>query len=128
MMNNAKPARQRIRRHDSSKVMGHGSYVVIAAITMGDAQRLKEQTEPPELMEGESEEDYKERLAEHEKRVEKLNNIALADVTREWNWVDDEGNPLPQPYQNPDVFDLLSGEEIEFITDRMNGNVKPKKN
>lgn len=128
VMNGAKPARQRTRRHDSSKVMGHGSYVVIKALSMGDAQRLKEQTDPPELREGETEAEYKARLEEHEKTIEALNHEALALVTEEWNWVDDDGSPLPQPKDNPAVFDQLTGEEIEFITDRMNGNVKSKKN
>ena len=33
----------------------------------------------------------------------------------EWNFVDDEGEPLPQPAEKPEVVDELTEEEATFI-------------
>lgn len=122
------PRRQRVRRHDASKVMGPGAFVVIKAITMEDAQRIEDASKPPEMQEGMTQEDWEICLEQHEAKMKSLNYEAMAITVMEWNWVDDDGQPLPQPADNPAVFAKLTAEEIEFIADRMNGNVKSKKN
>ena len=38
-----------------------------------------------------------------------------------WNWVDDDGEPLPQPQEDSDVFDKLTDDEVAFLIDHMMG-------
>lgn len=58
---------------------------------------------------------------------------AAKSLLYEWNWVDDEDNPLPQPKDNRDVFDELTIEEQWFIIqaaklDRIGDIVEDQKN
>lgn len=52
----------------------------------------------------------------------------LAETVVEWNWVDDEGNPLPQPKDDPDVFRReLVLDEVQYLIENLNlGGVDPK--
>ena len=122
------PTRQNIRRYDSSKVQGPDSFIRIRAITVKEAKALARAAEPPDISDEATEEERTTLLNDHEKKVERMNNEVLGDLVYEWNWVDDDGTPFEQPRGNPDVFDNLTPEELEFITDRMNGNIKSKKN
>lgn len=38
-----------------------------------------------------------------------------------WNWVDDDGNLMPAPNKNPDVFSLLTRAEVTFIGQSLSG-------
>jgi len=40
----------------------------------------------------------------------------------EWNWVDDNGDPLPQPQESVEVFDELTDDELRFLTEKLTGN------
>ena len=40
---------------------------------------------------------------------------AAKTILHEWNWVDDNGEPFPQPKDNPEIFDELTAEEQWFI-------------
>lgn len=51
-------------------------------------------------------------------------NESLARIVLGWNWVDDEGGPLPQPKDDPNVFELLTADEITFINDALTGPTK----
>lgn len=41
---------------------------------------------------------------------------SFGELVFDWNWVDNDGNPLPKPHNNPDVFGALYNEELEWIT------------
>lgn len=43
----------------------------------------------------------------------------LLTVGVRWNWKDDEGNPLPQPEDDPNVYDELSDDEVIFILEHI---------
>lgn len=52
-----------------------------------------------------------------ERLVQRLQENVVA-----WDWADEVGNPLPQPYRNPEAFAMLSNDEIAWL----NGNVVPE--
>lgn len=45
----------------------------------------------------------------------------LRDHVLEWNWVDDDGNPLPQPKDDPDVINRLTDEEALALINIIQG-------
>lgn len=124
---NLLPKRQRTKRYSTEHLMGPGSYVVIKTISIGEAMAIEDAAKPPEMQPGMSEDEWQQCLDEHEEKVKHLNFQAMADCVVEWNWVDDNDTPLPQPRSNPEVFALLTPPEIDFIADKMGGETKNKK-
>ena len=51
----------------------------------------------------------------------------FADVVVSWNWVDDRGDPLPQPASNPNVFLLLTMQELGFVTEAVSKSLVSEK-
>lgn len=45
-----------------------------------------------------------------------------------WNWVDNDGTPLPQPHNNPDVFGELTSEEMQFVAQCVRGQAPEQVN
>jgi len=43
----------------------------------------------------------------------------LLEVGVRWNWKDGEGEPLPQPEDDPDVYDEISNFEVIFILEHI---------
>ena len=83
----------------SDSVQGEGSFVVLRAIPYGlIRERATMATD-----------DMAQMLA--------FNAQFLASVVVEWNWVDDEGNPLPLPADDPGVIDKLVLPEFQFIAE-----------
>ena len=39
----------------------------------------------------------------------------LQDTVIDWNWTDDDGEPLPTPKQNPGVIDQLTVTEVQLL-------------
>jgi hypothetical protein len=39
----------------------------------------------------------------------------ICSLILDWNWVDDDGHPLPSPHNNPDVYELLTDDEGAFL-------------
>lgn len=85
---------------------GEGSKIVFLSPTVGEQKHqqklLKAETESPEVQ-------------------EKIANDYMANHMLDWNWKDDEDKPLPKPHGNPDVFDLITGDEIQFIARSLAG-------
>ena len=53
----------------------------------------------------------------------------LKRIVVDWDWVDDEGNPLAKPKDDPDVIDALHIDEQTFIVDNIDfGDVEDPKN
>ena len=57
-------------------------------------------------------------ISEPEKLEEALDAICqgFSEKVTDWNWTDNEGNPLPKPYHNPDVFKELTEEELVWLS------------
>ena len=88
-----------IRRIDSKPVQGDGSYVLIKAPTIGD---IRDGILP----------DGSDKNASMEYAT-----FLLGRLVQEWNWVDDKGEPLPQP--NPEIISGLPYGEIKFLMESL---------
>lgn len=97
------PKRQNVRRVDSKAVQGDDSYIVLNSITWRKGRDIEDNWEE----------------WTDEKRVE-----VLAPTIAEWNWVDDDGNPLPQPKDNPDIVRDMTLSELEFVVRSLGGERK----
>jgi hypothetical protein len=98
------PKRQNVRRVNSEPVQGDDSYVVLNSITWRRGRDIEN---------GWAEWTDAERIG------------ALAPVIAGWNWVDDNGEPLPQVKDNPSVILDLTMDELLFILKALAGD-KPK--
>lgn len=104
------PKRKRITRHDSEEVQGEGSWVKTATLTVAEMRESR-------------------KLA----KTKNFDAFELGvDVTKthvlEWNWVGDDGEPLPQVPDHPEVVDTLTDEEIGFLGKRISGSDTDTKN
>jgi len=88
-----------LKQIDSSEVQGEGSYVKMKAPTIGD------------IYDG-SLPDTSDKAANMDFAI----NL-LGKLVKEWNWVDDDGQPLPEPSQA--VLNGLPYAEIKFLTDAL---------
>src|SRR4029077_20749203 len=52
---------------------------------------------------------------------------AVADVVLEWNWVDDNGDPLPKPHGNVEVVGKLLNVELEWLFQAIAGTTDGQK-
>lgn len=90
------PVRQRIKRFVSNEVQGEGSWIEIRGNTVNENKALQELKDDPDAYQAASEENFAARIVR-------------------WNWVDDDGNLLPLPSENPDIADALTEWELQFI-------------
>ena len=118
--------RQTVKRHETPEIQGEGSYVVVTGIKVRDIRRLRKMVRNEGLQKrnelhrakGEPEEEPTDEFEESLKLVAK--HVA------EWNWVDDDGEPLLVPIGNPEVMDELTNEEAVFLIELMIGKDKAK--
>lgn len=130
------PKRLRIQKFLSTKVQGDDSWVRVSPLTVAEmrAARERRQTADQALK------DWLKaaKLAEEEKqeapeRPEPLNFFeigltVLKEHVIEWNWVDDDGNPLPQMPEHPEVVELLTDTEVAFLGECIQGSEEAAKN
>jgi len=102
--------RQAIFTVKSDEVQGEGSFVKVRAVLYGEAKLLRKS------MNGMSEEE----------KVAKIDQLLIEHVF-DWDWVDDDGNPLPLPKDDPDVLNRLTAQEINFLGNAMNGSPADQK-
>jgi len=48
-----------------------------------------------------------------------VNQELVRGYVMAWNWVDDNGVPLPQPQDGPEVFEELTIQEIQFLSEHL---------
>ena len=115
---------KKYRRVDSAEVQGDGSYVVIQSPgfdVLGDllsvANIVGDKGKPEEL-------DLSKISGETMQAIFGL----LEKTVVEWDWVNDSGDPLPQPREDPEVIRReLSQEEQTFLVAHLDfGGVDPK--
>ena len=106
------PKRTGTRRVESPEIQGDDSYVVVRKLKVAEMRKvIKEAGEdaPPE---------------QQFERAAKL----YADHIVEWNWVDDDGKPMPQLKDDPDVLDQLYDAELMFLGEALVGTAAERKN
>lgn len=103
------PARQNVHVVNSDRVQGEDSFVKVKRITVAEFDAHNRQMAAVQQAQ-------KDGKAEEVAGAEKATREFYAGQLIAWNWVDDNGDPLPQPHNNPAVFETLTMDEIEFIT------------
>lgn len=88
------------RTVDSDAVQGKGSWVKIKALRLKQMRRIRKQ----QAAEGEDFDNFEAGLD------------LLREHVADWNWVDDDGQRLPSPADDPDVLDDLTDQEVDFLT------------
>lgn len=104
------PKRQNLRRFPSEEVQGEDSYVVVSRLTVGEAREAD-----------------RLRKADDTDSFEAISKF-YRDHVHAWNWVDDDGEPLPLPKDDPAVIDMLTDREFEFVAECLAGSEEERKN
>ncbi len=119
--------RQAILTFDSEDLQGQGSFVKIRMPAWGDIKKLRK-TEAILAAEEKEAEGNAHAVADiADRRLALTEDLIVAHVV-EWDWVDDEDNPLPRPKNSPEVLDQLTVTEIEFLAGAMGGNDEQEEN
>lgn len=103
------PKRRRVTRFESSEVQGEGSFVVCSTLTVAEQR------------------DARQFMADGGDAFELGIQILRAHVLS-WNWVDDEGEDLPQPKAHPEVIEALTDAEVGFLSTCIKGSEAAAKN
>ena len=111
------PQRQITRRIETPEIQGDDSWIALRPMTVGEVLNLQRDAEKPPGL--------KERFITLVKRLFRIKEGAypksrayessmkrILAFVADWNWVDDRGEPLPNPRQSPDVVKLLTNTEI----------------
>ena len=84
-------------RVDTSEVQGDESFVVLRKLKVGEVENLHKRRD-------------REKWSDF-----KFGKVVMATRILEWNWVDDGGDPLPQPSEDLKVMDQLTEDESNFL-------------
>lgn len=93
------PQRKSTLRVSCEPVQGEDSYVVLRRITLGEAKKFRTLDGTPDF----------DRMS------------FLAPHILDWNWVDDDGEPLPLPSTDSTVLDVLTDAEVAFLVNALRG-------
>ena len=104
------PKRLRVQKFLSTKVQGDDSWVRVSPLTVAETREAREEREGADF---DAFETGLKVLKEH---------------VIEWNWVDDDGAPLPQMPEHPEVVELLTDTEVGFLSDCILGSEEAAKN
>jgi len=104
------PKRKSIRRFASDKVQGEDSWVLVAMLT------VEEMRESRKVVSAQGFDAFE------------LGVDLLKKHCREWNWVWDDGSPMPQPKESPDVIEKLTDLEVDFLGNCIRGSEEEAKN
>jgi len=96
--------RTSLKKRDTSEVQGEGSYVVLSSLTVKEVRKARKVGRDPEC-------------DAFEEGIKLLARHIVA-----WDWVDDEGKPLPLPKDSPGVMDELTNEESELLANLLIGD------
>jgi len=100
------PKRQSVKKYPCDEVQGEGSWVVLSAVKVREIRVLRKLGDDP-------------KFDEFEGGVELLTKHIV-----DWNWQDDNGEPLPKPRETADVIDELTNGETEFLVNLLIGSSK----
>ena len=106
-----KPKRKRIVRVFTDDVQGKGSWALVAKLTVREMRENRARIT--------AEQDQMLKDGEITAKVTDNQFEAGIDLIRrhvkDWNWVDDDGEPLPNPKDKPEIVDDLTDEELKAL-------------
>lgn len=90
--------RTSVRKFNTEEVQGEGSYVILSSLKIDEIRELRKASKDDkyDIFEG---------------GLEMLEKHIL-----KYNWVGDDGKPLPLPKNDPSVIGQLTHEETEFLS------------
>lgn len=125
--------RRTVVKHETDEIQGEDSYVVLSALKVKEIRNLRQVGK-----------DERVKARAWAKKQSKLRGVDVDESEYEgadpfeggleilskhildWNWVDDEDNPLPLPKDDPDVLGELTNDETDFLSDLMTGDQERK--
>jgi hypothetical protein len=114
------------KRIESKSLQGEGSYIIIKRVGWKQAKDVNKYLGVGDV--SLRADMTSEEKAKHIDKEVALTEDILCNAVVEWNWTDDQGNPLPVPRKPADL-DLLLAEEVQFILDAALDRLEePKKN
>lgn len=117
------PQRANVRTFDSTDVQGEGSYITLRPMTLGEMLALQQEAAERQTFWYRLGRFFGRLLQRRPSPVElaRRNMTRIIQYVCGWNWVDDEGQPLPLPGDDGRVLDRLTLPEMQFITACVNG-------
>lgn len=100
------PGRITKKRIESKAVQGDDSWVEITPIKLGQSKVIARQLDE---MRGDP------------TAFIRANSETITRHVVGWNWVGDDGSPLPLPSEDPSVLDDLTNLEVQFLVRILNG-------
>lgn len=96
----------------TDEIQGEGSWVIVRRLSIKETRAFRDKM-------SEAGDEYN--AFEAGVAVMKQNVV-------EWNWVDDDGNPLPNPKDDPEVIELLTDDEVAVLGKAIRGDEDELKN
>lgn len=131
-----KRGRRSVHRYETEAVQGEGSWVEVKRMTLGESKAVQHKSQKlaakvakmkaAAVAAGDDEALLAAGIYEQNEGW-KAGLEMFATKVVGWNWLDDDGNPLPLPRENPDVLDELTDEEIALISELIVGDVEARK-
>jgi len=136
------PSRKVKKRIKTEEVQGKDSYVVMTSLKVYEMRSLRKKQADSRKQRN----DYQKTLQAYSAALESGKTTAdlvipeepdyidpveeglelLKQHVIEWNWVDDEGEPLPQPKDDPEVIYQMTDDETKFLTEILSGEREAK--
>lgn len=104
------PKRMTVKKYATEEVQGAGSYVKLSAIKVKEIKALRKRANDQDS----------------EFDVFGMGMSLVAEHVLDWNWVDDDGEPLPAPQESPEVLDELTSDEANLIARLLMGEDEAK--
>lgn len=101
-----------VRKVGSEKIQGEGSWVKVKSLRLKKMRDIRNQR-------GKEGDDFD---------AFEVGVDLLVDHLVDWNWVDDNDQPMAIPSDDPSVLDTLTDQEIEFLTGVIAPSTKDLKN
>ena len=126
------PKRKSVRKIPSPEIQGDDSFVVIKPMTYGEQKTFRIRMRELEKIGDVGDDADAETREAAEQKVEDAKELEgckmMADWVTDWNWVGDDGEPLPKPEGKPEVIDSLLTHEVLFLISTLSGDEEELKN
>ena len=121
------PKRKSVIEFACDEVQGEGSFVKLRVLTYAESREmlreLRTRRKQRRIQYHADREEFgdKDSLYELEMTPEEMDEMVgdYVDHIVEWNWVDDDDKPLPQPGAVEDLLVILNQNEIRFLGEKL---------
>ena len=119
-------ASKNTKRYETNDVQGAGTFVEVRLALIGESRAFIKESARLRNRALEVEADSEEGDA-LEAAAAKLGQDWYGKNVIAWNWTDEAGNLLPLPAHDPNVLDLLTQPQLEFLAAAINGSAADQK-